>query len=334
MKLAIVGGGSTYTPELVDGLIRYREQLPLDELWLVDPSEERRGLVSGMAERMFAAVDHPAVVRATSDLVEGARDADVVLFQLRVGGQEARAGDETWPHEVNCIGQETTGPGGFAKALRTVPVVLEAAEAVRRYAKPDAWIIDFTNPVGIVTRALLQAGHRAVGLCNAAIGFQREFARLLEVEPRRVELRHFGLNHLTWERRALLDGEDVLPALLREYGARFAEDLGLPLPILHSLGQLPSYYLRYYYTHDRVLEQQLAEPTRASAVTAVEKELLALYADPSIATKPEALSRRGGAFYSESAIDLMASLRTDAHDSQVVNRRGRPTRPACGVCSG
>jgi 6-phospho-beta-glucosidase len=308
MKLAIVGGGSTYTPELVDGLIRYREQLPLDELWLVDPSEERRGLVSGMAERMFAAVDHPAVVRATSDLVEGARDADVVLFQLRVGGQEARAGDETWPHEVNCIGQETTGPGGFAKALRTVPVVLEAAEAVRRYAKPDAWIIDFTNPVGIVTRALLQAGHRAVGLCNAAIGFQREFARLLEVEPRRVELRHFGLNHLTWERRALLDGEDVLPALLREYGARFAEDLGLPLPILHSLGQL-------------------AEPTRASAVTAVEKELLALYADPSIATKPEALSRRGGAFYSESAIDLMASLRTDAHDSQVVNLRNDGTLP-------
>jgi 6-phospho-beta-glucosidase len=327
VKLAIVGGGSTYTPELVDGFTRLRDQLPLDELWLVDPSASRLELVGAMSQRMFDAADHPARVIGTHDLVRGVADADIVLMQLRIGGQEARHGDETWPHEVGCIGQETTGPGGFAKALRTVPVILEAAEAVRRYAKPDAWIIDFTNPVGIVTRALLEAGHRAVGLCNVAIGFQRSFARMLDVDFSRVELRHAGLNHLTWERQALLDGEDVLPQLLAEFGERFAGDLGLPLPLLQSLGQVPSYYLRYYYTHDRVLAEQLGEETRAQAVIAVENELLALYADPTVVTKPEALSRRGGAFYSEAAIDLMASLHTDRGDVQVVNLRNDGTLP-------
>jgi 6-phospho-beta-glucosidase len=328
MKLAIVGGGSTYTPELVDGFVRLRDQLPLDELWLVDPSADRLDLVAGMSQRMLDAAGHSARVHATSDLVTGVRDADIVLFQLRIGGQAARHGDETWPHEVHCIGQETTGPGGFAKALRTVPVILDAADAVRKYAKPNAWIIDFTNPVGIVTRALLQAGHHAIGLCNAAIGFQRTFARLLDVDFSRVELRHFGLNHLTWEREALLDGEDVLPALLREYGDKFSSDMRLPRAALRHLGQLPSYYLRYYYSHDRVLDEQLHETqTRAEAVMDVERELLRLYADPAVTTKPEALSRRGGAFYSEAAIDLMASLKTDRGDVQVVNLRNDGSLP-------
>jgi 6-phospho-beta-glucosidase len=320
MKLAIVGGGSTYTPELVDGLVRFRHQLPVDELWLVDPDSHRLELVARISQRMLAAAGHAGRVHATADLIAGVSDADVVLFQLRVGGQAARQGDETWPHAVQCIGQETTGPGGLAKALRTVPVILEAADAVRKHAKPDAWIVDFTNPVGIVTRALLRNGHRAIGLCNAAIGFQRTFARLLDVEPSRLELRHIGLNHLTWERAALLDGADVLPELLKTYGASFASDMGLPLAALKLLGQLPSYYLRYYYSHDRVLEEQLAEGrTRAEAVMEVERELLALYADESVTTKPDALSRRGGAFYSEAAIDLMASLNTDGCDVQVVN---------------
>ncbi len=327
MKLTIVGGGSTYTPELIDGFTRYRDALPVDEIWLVDPDENRRTLVAAMSQRMLAAAGHPAWVHATDDLVTGVADADVVLFQLRIGGQRARQGDETWPHEAHCIGQETTGPGGFAKALRTVPVVLEAAEVVRRHAKPDAWIIDFTNPVGIVTRALLQAGHRAVGLCNVAIGFQRTFARLLDVDFDRVQLRHVGLNHLTWERAALLDGEDALPALMERYREKFASDLGLPAHLLGMLGQVPSYYLRYYYTHDRVLEEQLHEPTRAESVMEVERELLGLYADPSVVTKPEALTRRGGAFYSEAAIDLMASLNTDRGDVQVVNLRNDGSLP-------
>ena len=323
MKLAIVGGGSTYTPELVDGFVRLRDELPIDELWLVDPSEERRRLVGGMAQRMFARGGHPGSVHATDDLAQGVSDADAVLLQLRVGGQDARHGDETWPHEAGVIGQETTGPGGFAKALRTVPIVLDAADAVRRHAKPGAWIIDFTNPVGIVTRSLLQAGHRAVGLCNVAIGFQRRFAARFGVAPSAVRLDHVGLNHLTWELGVhVTDGgstRDVLPGLLETDLPRLAEEVDLPQHALTLQGAIPSYYLRYYYAHERVLAQQLREPTRARAVQEVERTLLAKYADPAVDTKPEELERRGGAFYSEAAIDLLLSLTTDRGDVQVLD---------------
>lgn len=180
MKLAVVGGGSTYTPELVDGFARLHGTLPVSELVLIDPAAERLELIGGLARRIFARQGHPGRVTTTSDLDAGITGADAVLLQLRVGGQAARLRDETWPLECGCVGQETTGAGGLAKALRTVPVVLDIAERVRR-TNPDAWIIDFTNPVGIVTRALLRAGHKAVGLCNVAIGLQRKFAALLDL---------------------------------------------------------------------------------------------------------------------------------------------------------
>ena len=332
MKLAIVGGGSTYTPELIDGFARLRATLPIDEVWLVDPSEERVSLVAGVSQRMFARAGHPGRVIATSDLVAGVSDADAVLIQLRVGGQDARRGDETWPHEVHCIGQETTGPGGLAKALRTVPVVLRVAEAVRAHAKDDAWIVDFTNPVGIVTRALLQEGHRAVGLCNVAIGFQRRFAGMLGVAPDRVELGHVGLNHLTWERSILVDGTDRLPELLGRAAGQsrlgeIADDVELRPELLSMLGVVPSYYLRYYYAHDEVLAEQLHEPPRADSVQAVERELLALYADPAVDTKPAALEQRGGAFYSEAAIELLSGLVGDTGQTRVVNVRNEGALP-------
>ena len=327
MKLAIVGGGSTYTPELIDGFARLRATLPIDEVWLVDPSEERVSLVAGVSQRMFARAGHPGRVIATSDLVAGVADADAVLIQLRVGGQDARRGDETWPHEVHCIGQETTGPGGLAKALRTVPVVLRVAAAVREHAKPGAWIVDFTNPVGIVTRALLQEGHRAVGLCNVAIGFQRRFAAMLGVEPDRVELGHVGLNHLTWERSILVDGADRLPGLLESKLGELAADVELRPELLSMLGVIPSYYLRYYYAHDEVLAEQLHEPPRADAVQAVERELLALYADPAVDSKPAALEQRGGAFYSEAAIELLSGLVGDTGQTRVVNVRNEGALP-------
>ena len=327
MKLAIVGGGSTYTPELIDGFARLRATLPIDEVWLVDPSEERVSLVAGISQRMFARAGHPGRVIATTDLIAGVSDADAVLIQLRVGGQDARRGDETWPHEVHCIGQETTGPGGFAKALRTVPVVLRVAAAVREHAKPGAWIIDFTNPVGIVTRALLQEGHRAVGLCNVAIGFQRRFAGMFGVDPSRVELGHVGLNHLTWERSIRVDGVDRLPELLGSQLGELAEEVELRPELVRMLGVVPSYYLRYYYAHDEVLEEQLHEPPRADAVQAVERELLALYADPRVDTKPEALERRGGAYYSEAAIELLSGLVGDTGEARVVNLRNDGALP-------
>lgn len=327
MLLTIVGGGSTYTPELVDGFARLRDVLPLEELRLVDPDSRRLGLVAGMARRMLARAGHPARVVATSDLSAGVDGADAVLLQLRVGGQDIRRADETWPREVGCIGQETTGPGGFAKALRTVPVVLEIAEEVRRRARPDAWIVDFTNPVGIVTRALLQAGHRAVGLCNVAIGFQRRFAASLGVDPDEVRLGHVGLNHLTWERSITVDGEDRLPGMLADDLDSLAAEVDLPPALVGSLGMVPSYYLHYYYAHDEVLARQRTEPTRAEAVQAIEEELLATYADPSVDTKPEALTRRGGAFYSEAAIELLEAIRGTSPVPRVVNLRNDGTLP-------
>jgi 6-phospho-beta-glucosidase len=208
-----------------------------------------------------------------------------------------------------------------------VPAVLKVAERTRERAEQGAWIIDFTNPVGIVTRALLDAGHRAVGLCNVAIGYQRQFASLLGVAPDQVELDHVGLNHLTWERRALVEGTDRLPDLLAEHGEDIAGHTGLPLAVTQAVGGVPSYYLRYFWAHDAVVEEERGRPTRAEAVAQMERELMAIYADPAQDTKPELLSHRGGAYYSEAAVALLASLVTDARDRQVVNLRNDGTLP-------
>ncbi|MDX6243359.1 MAG: 6-phospho-beta-glucosidase [Frankiales bacterium] len=325
VKLTVVGGGSTYTPELVDGIARLRDTLPVEQLVLTDPAADRLALVGSLARRMFSREEHPGQVCWTDDLDAAVADADVVLLQLRIGGQAARAVDETLPLQCGCVGQETTGAGGLAKALRTVPVVLDVAERVRKLAKPDAWIVDFTNPVGIVTRALLDAGHRAVGLCNVAIGNQRRWAQMLGVDSARLSLDHVGLNHLTWTRAVTLDGADVLPRLIADHGEAVAGGSGLPLPLIQRLGVVPSYYLRYFYQHDRVVEEQRAEPSRAERVAAIESELLELYADPRLDTKPALLEQRGGAYYSEAAVDLVASLLSDRGDVQVVNLRNNGT---------
>jgi 6-phospho-beta-glucosidase len=326
MKLAVVGGGSTYTPELIDGFARLRSTLPVDELVLVDPATERLELVGGIARRIFARLGHPGTITTTDDLDAAVDGADAVLLQLRVGGQAARNEDETWPLECGCVGQETTGAGGLAKALRTVPVVLDIASRVRR-SNPDAWIVDFTNPVGIVTRALLQEGHRAVGLCNVAITFQRKFAHLLGIAPEQVALDHVGLNHLSWERAVRVDGEDRLPKLLAEHGADIASDIGLPVDVVSRLGVVPSYYLRYFYAHDEVVHEQRSKPSRAAEVAEIERQLLEMYGDPSLDSKPELLSKRGGAYYSEAAVALAASLLNDTGDVQVVNVRNGGTLP-------
>ena len=327
MKLAVVGGGSTYTPELVDGIARLTGDIKVTELVLVDPDAERLSVVGPFSARIMARYGHPAPVTWTSDLDAAVDGAGAVLLQLRVGGQATRQRDETWPLDCGCIGQETTGAGGFAKALRTVPVVLDVAARVRERAQPDAWIIDFTNPVGIVTRALLDAGHRAIGLCNVAIGYQRLFASLLDVAPDAVALDHVGLNHLTWERAAFVDGADKLPELLAAHGEEIAAHTGQPLAVTQAVHAVPSYYLRYFWAHDAVVEEERGRQTRAQAVAEIERQLLAMYADPSLDTKPDLLQHRGGAFYSEAAVALLASLVTDANDRQVVNVRNNGTMP-------
>lgn len=323
LKLAVIGGGSTYTPELADGLGRLAPQVT--EVVLVDPDETRLAVVGPVSARIMRAHGHQAVVRWTTDAADGIDGAAAVLIQLRVGGQAARGRDETWPGDFCCVGQETTGAGGLAKALRTIPLVLEIAELVRQRAAPGAWIIDFTNPVGMVTRALLDAGHRAVGLCNVAIGLQRYLASMLDVAPESVSLGHVGLNHLTWEREVRVDGVDRMPDLLAGHLKEIAEHVAAPPAVLSDSGVIPSYYLRYYYLHDSVVAEQRKAGTRAAAVAAIEAELLAMYADPTLDKKPELLGKRGGAFYSEAAVALLASLIGDIGDVQVVNVRNDGT---------
>ena len=321
MKITVVGAGSTYTPELVSGLSR----LDVSELALHDIDADRLDVVGSLAARMLARQGFTGGLTTTGDLDRALEGADFVLIQIRVGGQAARLTDETVPLACGCIGQETTGAGGFAKALRTVPVVLEIAARARERAAPGAWIVDFTNPVGIVTRALLDAGHRAVGLCNVAIGFQRSFAGLLGVEPERIVVDQVGLNHLTWVRAVRLDGRDVLPTLLAAHGDALASQVELPRRLLDELGAVPSYYLRYFYAHDQVLDEQREGVPRATTVAEIERELLEMYRDPALTEKPALLERRGGAFYSEAAIGLVASLSSGGGAVHVVDVRNERT---------
>ncbi|MGO9822460.1 MAG: 6-phospho-beta-glucosidase [Solirubrobacteraceae bacterium] len=325
MKLAVIGAGSTYTPELVSGLMLERERIDVRELVLHDIDADRREIVGGLARRILDRQGFAGSFELTGELDRALYGADAVLIQIRVGGQAARLRDETIPAACGCVGQETTGAGGLAKAMRTVPVVLGIAQRARELASDDAWVVDFTNPVGIVTRALLDAGHRAVGLCNVAITFQRGIAALLGLEPARVTVDQVGLNHLTWIRSVLVDDKDVLEELLGEHGDSIADEVGLPRALLDELGAIPSYYLRYFYAEREVVFEQQTERPRAQTVAEIERELLELYSDPGLTDKPALLEQRGGAFYSEAATQLVASLATDSGDVQVVDVRNAGT---------
>ncbi|HUO75117.1 MAG TPA: 6-phospho-beta-glucosidase [Solirubrobacteraceae bacterium] len=325
MKLAVIGAGSTYTPELVSGLMRERERIDISELVLHDIDPDRREVVGGLAKRMLERQGFSGAFAITGELDRALDGAAAVLIQIRVGGQAARLCDETIPAACGCVGQETTGAGGLAKAMRTVPVVLEIAQRARELASSDAWIVDFTNPVGIVTRALLDAGHRAIGLCNVAITFQRHIAAHLGVTPDRLAVDQVGLNHLTWIRAIWFDGRDILPEVLTSFGDAIAREIELPRPLLDALGAIPSYYLRYFYAEREVVQEQEVTPPRAQVVADIERRLLELYRDPSLAEKPALLEQRGGAFYSEAATQLVASLTADTGDVQVVDVRNDGT---------
>ena len=330
--MAVVGGGSTYTPELVDGLCDLEDRIVVDDLVLLDPSDVRRDVVGGLSERILRARGWGGTFWTTADPHAALEGADFVVVQLRIGGQAARHVDETLPVGYGCLGQETVGAGGLAKALRTVPIVLELAEEMAARANPGAWLVDFTNPVGIVTQALLDEGHRAVGLCNVAIWAQRRIGHYLGVDPDDVEVEHVGLNHLTWIRSARTrhagafggaSGEDRLDELFDRFGSEVELESGVPIDVLRLQHALPSYYVHYYYGHDAEVAQQSAAGyrSRADVVAELETELLEEYRDPALASKPAALSYRGGAFYSLAAVRLMASLHAGTGDVQVVDMR-------------
>jgi 6-phospho-beta-glucosidase len=325
MKIAVIGGGSTYTPELIEGFARRAGVLAVDELVLHDVAPERLDLVGGLARRILAKQSFPGILTTTTSLEEAVDGAAAVLVQLRVGGQRARLVDETLPGKFGLLGQETTGPGGFAKGLRTIPVVLGIAEVVARRA-PGAWIVDFTNPVGMVTRALLDAGHRALGLCNVAIGFQRRVAAAVGVDAGRVRLDHAGLNHLSWIRGIYVDGVDRLPELLAsDRVGELAEQIDAPAELLRTLGAIPSYYLHFFYRTDRAVHAQATGPRRAEEVLEIEKNLLEMYADPALDRKPALLEKRGGAYYSEAAAALVTSLLTGDGAHHYVDVRNNGT---------
>ncbi len=333
VKVSVVGGGSTYTPELVEGFVTRGDRLPVDELVLLDIDPERLAIVGALAKRMVRRAGWSGTVRLTGGREEALEGADFVIVQLRVGGNQARYVDETLPLKFGCIGQETTGPGGFAKALRTVPVVLELAEETAKRGAPGAWFVDFTNPTGLVTQALIDEGHRALGLCNVAIGFQRGFAKHFGVEPERVQLEHVGLNHLSWERAVFVDGVDRMPELL-EHLEEYSPETDFAPELVRLLRAIPSYYLRYYYFTGEVLDEQHGGHVRAEEVMEIERGLLELYKDTKLDTKPKLLEERGGAFYSDAAAALVTSLHAGTGDVQVVNVRNEgaiPNLPADDV---
>ncbi len=329
VKVAVAGGGSTYTPELVEGFCDHQDRLVVDELVLLDPDTERLEVVGGLCGRILARRGWAGTLRTTGDRDAALEGADFVVVQLRVGGQTARLGDETLPPGYGCLGQETTGAGGLAKALRTVPTVLELAEETAERGAPGAWVVDFTNPVGVVTQALLDEGHRALGLCNVAITVQRRLGHYLGVDPDTVSLEHVGLNHLTWARSAAVEGVDRLPELLTRFGPELELETGAPIALCRLLEALPSYYLHYYYAHDADVAEQRAPGyrPRAQVVRELEAELMVEYQDPALDTKPARLSWRGGAFYSEAAVRLMASLHAGTGDVQVVDVRNDGALP-------
>lgn len=328
MKITVVGGGSTYTPELIEGFAN-RPQLPLTELVLYDIDAERLRVVGGLAGRILKRMGFPGKLTLSTDLDASVKDASAVLIQLRVGGQAARLTDETLPNQLGLLGQETTGPGGFFKALRTVPVILDIADRVRRLAGPDCWIIDFTNPVGIETRALLDAGHKALGLCNVAIGFQRRFARQFGVDADDVWLDHAGLNHLTWIRSVKVKGEEKLPELLTsaDAAAEIGESYLFSFDAIKALNAIPSYYLNYFYATDEEVAAQLAGGHRAAEVMQIERDCLEMYQDESLDHKPDLLEKRGGAYYSTAAAALATSLLTGDGAHHYVNVRNNGTIP-------
>lgn len=323
-KITVIGGGSTYTPELIDGFIQHEKDLQVSEIALYDIDEERLNVVGGMAQRMVKYAEMDTKVTLTLNRPKAVEGAKFVLSSMRIGHMAARILDEKIPLKHNIIGQETTGPGGTFKAFRTIPVTLEIAKDMEKYA-PDAWYINFTNPSGIMTEAILKHTNlNVIGLCNNPINTISALAEAFHVKPKDVFLEWMGLNHVNWVRKVYIKGQDVTQHIFDNLEKMMGiEEMPKFDPeLVHTLGVLPTYYLQYYYYHpERLAEAKAAEKTRGEIVLDVEKELLKKYADPKVLVKPDELSQRGGARYSEAAVNLILSLMLDRRDVQIVVAR-------------
>ncbi len=330
MKVAVIGGGSTYTPELINGFLARVETLPVSELWLMDIDAQRLAVVGGFAQRMVAAKGAPFKVVLTQDQRAAVAGASYVTTQLRVGQMEARRADEYLGRRHGLVGQETTGVGGMAKALRTIPVILKLARDMRAWAAPGALLANFTNPSGLVTQALARYAPEvpAAGVCNAPFGAKKMILAEVEkqlgmpIAPERAELKTLGLNHLTWHRGFTVDGEDLWPQVMAGFiaGLKAQPEPEWDVATIEALRMIPNYYLKYYYyTAHAVAEQAHWPPSRAEEVMAVEKDLLRQYADPALTEPPADLMKRGGAYYSTVATQLLNAHYNNLGETHIVN---------------
>ncbi|MBA2876424.1 6-phospho-beta-glucosidase [Thermaerobacillus caldiproteolyticus] len=334
LKIVTIGGGSSYTPELVEGFIKRYDELPVRELWLVDipEGEEKLNIVGELAKRMVKKAGVPMDIRLTLDRRKALEGADFVTTQFRVGRLEARMKDEKIPLKYGVIGQETNGPGGLFKGLRTIPVILDIIKDMKELC-PDAWLINFTNPAGMVTEAVLRYGNykKVVGLCNVPIGMRMGVAKLLGVDARRVHIDFAGLNHMVFGVNIYVDGNNMTEELIDRLTSGEASgitmrnivDLGWEPGFLKGLKILPCPYHRYYFQTSKMLAEEMEAAktvgTRAEVVKKLEDELFELYKDPNLDIKPPQLEKRGGAYYSDAACSLITSIYNDKRDIQPVN---------------
>ncbi|HBQ7469891.1 TPA: 6-phospho-beta-glucosidase [Klebsiella pneumoniae] len=335
LKIVVIGGGSSYTPELIEGLLNRYHEMPVASLWLVDIEEgkEKVEIIAGLARRMIAKAGLTIEVVATLDRESALRDADFVCSQFRAGCLDARISDERISLKYGLIGQETNGLGGFANACRTIPIALEIAADMERLC-PEAWLLNFTNPSGMVTEAILRHSRiKAVGLCNVPVIMQKGITTLLQcADEKEVVMQVAGLNHFIFVRQILHKGKEWLPEVIAEINAgrdplvpRNIPPFRWPSHLLQGLGMIPCAYLRYYYMKDDLLRQELAEAggegTRGEMVKQLEKILFDQYRDPHLAVKPKALEGRGGQYYSEAACELMNAIYNDKRIIMHVNTR-------------
>lgn len=336
-KIVTIGGGSSYTPELIEGFIKRYEELPVRELWLVDIEEgrEKLSIITDLARRMVEKAGVPMEIHSTLDRRKALPGADFVTTQFRVGGLAARALDESIPLKHGLIGQETNGAGGMFKALRTIPVIFSILKDCEELC-PNAFVVNFTNPAGLITEAVLNhtSWERFIGVCNLPYGMEVGVSKILDAEKSRVRVHMGGLNHMVFGLDVFLDGlsvkREVLEKMATESEALNMKNI-MDLPwspeFLRGLNAIPCAYHRYYFQKDEMLKHMLEDfekgETRASQVMAVEEDLFNKYQEVSLAEKPKELELRGGAFYSDAAVNLISSIANDKKDIQVVNTRNR-----------
>lgn len=330
MKICIVGGGSTYTPELIEGFINISKDVRIDEIVMLDipESREKFDIVSALAQRMIAKSNTGITLKITLDAEEAFAGADYIINQFRAGLMQGRINDELIPLEFGLIGQETTGIGGMACSLRAMPILERYVDLARRLSN-DAKIINFSNPSGMLTEFILNYLHyeNCIGLCNVPIEFLIESAKSFGVGRDQVFLKYYGLNHLSWAEKVIIDGEDRTTELWRRFKLNMKNipETDYQADFLQKLQLLPNPYLRYYYMTDKMLQSEVedrdSKGCRGQVILKIEDELLALYKQPELTEKPQQLDQRGGFMYSTVATELIRDIETNAGSMHIINKR-------------